>query len=73
MDYGNVRQGDYDTVSWPGCDCQTLPDSVYRSVPPPFMRTGDAFAWPPIGPDVDDAGLVAIPAGARYLDGDYVP
>lgn len=73
VDYGNVRRGDFEAVSWPGCDCRTLPDSVYRSVPPLFMRGDGDFAWPPIGPDVEDAGPAVIPAGARFLDGAYVP
>src|SRR5690606_20342811 len=37
IEYGNVLKGDANSVSWPGCSCETLPDSLYRAVPPDFV------------------------------------
>ncbi len=71
VDYGNVKQGDTATVTWPGCTCHTLPDSLYRSVPPEFIRKAAGVSWPPIGPDEPlDA---AIPSKQRFASGLYVP
>jgi hypothetical protein len=70
VDYGNVKQGDVQSVSWPGCNCRTLPDSLYRSVPPDFIRNA-GVAWPPLGPNEPlDA---QIPSKQRFDNGMYVP
>lgn len=70
VDYGNVKQGNTASVSWPGCSCHTLPDSLYRCVPPDFIRNA-GVSWPPIGPDEPlDA---PTPAKLRYTSGAYVP
>ena len=68
LEYGN-RQAD--GVSWEGCPCRTLPDSLYRAVPPDFLRN-NGTAWPPIGPDTATAP-VSLPAQQRYLAGACVP
>ncbi len=70
VDYGNVKQGNTANVSWPGCSCRTLPDSLYRSVPPGFIVAA-GVAWPPIGPD---APLDSpTPSKQRYASGAFVP
>ena len=70
VDYGNVKEGNTTAIAWPGCSCRTLPDSLYRSVPPDFILAAGA-AWPPIGPERPlDA---ATPALQRYASGLYVP
>ncbi len=71
VDYGNVKQGDAARVEWPGCPCRNLPDSLYRCVPPAFIRAVSAVAWPPLGPG---ARLDApTPASLRYAAAAYVP
>lgn len=67
VDYGNVKQGDMENIGWPGCGCRNLPDSLYRSVPPDFVRQAAGVSWPPLGPD---RPLEAVtPAQQRYLAG----
>lgn len=70
IDYGNVKQGDRYHVSWPGCTCHTLPDSLYRSVPPDFVRKAGVL-WPPLGPErpLDSP----TPAKLRYASGACIP
>lgn len=70
LDDGNVKEGDTQSISWSDCDCRTLPDSFYRSVPPNFILNTAGISWPPIGPDEPlDA---EIPAKLRYDTGLYV-
>lgn len=73
IDYGNLLQGEPTTLRWPGCDCESLAHSFYRSVPPPFMIAPVEYAWPAIGFDVIDGDAVPIPAMQRFIDGRYVP
>ena len=70
VDYGNVKQGNTAAVTWPGCSCHTLPDSLYRCVPPDFVRRA-GVAWPPIGPErpLDSP----TPSSLRFASGQYVP
>jgi hypothetical protein len=71
IDYGNVKEGNMEAVAWPGCTCHTLPDSLYRSVPPAFIRNAVGVSWPAIGPDrpLDST----TPAKQRFVTGMYVP
>jgi hypothetical protein len=71
VDYGNVKEGSAMNIVWPGCTCRNLPDSLYRCVPPDFIRSAAGVSWPPLGPA---APLDApIPAKQRYASGAYVP
>ncbi len=70
VDYGNVIKSDTSKITWPGCDCQTLPDSLYRSVPPDFILNA-GVQWPPIGPEKPlDA---PTPTSQRYTSGLFLP
>jgi len=71
VDYGNVKDGDRESVSWPGCTCHTLPDSLYRCVPPDFILSASGVLWPPLGPD--QALDADIPAKQRFDSGLFVP
>ena len=68
IDYENVKLGNFKSVSLP---CSDLPDSLYRCVPPDFIRNAAGVSWPPIGPDepLDSA----TPSKVRYSSGAYVP
>ena len=71
VDYGNVKQGNTANVSWPAYGTLALPDSLYRCVPPDFIRNAAGICWPPIGPEQSlDA---TIPAKQRYASGACVP
>jgi hypothetical protein len=69
IDYVNVKQGNTKTVVWPDSTV-SLPDSMYRCVPPDFILSA-GVSWPPIGPDkpLDSA----TPASLRYASGAYIP
>ena len=71
VDYGNVKQGNTSNVSWPGCPCRTLPDSLYRCVPPAFILAAAGVTWPPLGPE--RPLNAATPAQQRHGSGTYVP
>jgi hypothetical protein len=70
VDFANVKRGDVENVAWPDGVCGSLPDSLYRSVPPAFILNAGVY-WPPIGPD--EPLDTVTPAQQRSLSGAYVP
>ena len=71
VDYDNVTQGNAANAVETEKASSVLPDSLYRCVPPAFIRNAAGVSWPPIGPEkpVDSA----TPSALRYLCGDCVP
>ncbi len=70
VDFANVKRGDVENVAWPDGVCGSLPDSLYRSVPPAFILNAGVY-WPPIGPD--EPLDTVTPAQQRSLSGAFVP
>lgn len=70
VDFANVKRGDVENVAWPDGVCGSLPDSLYRSVPPTFVLSAGVY-WPPIGPD--EPLDTVTPAQQRSLSGAFVP
>jgi len=70
VDYANVEKGDVESVVWPEGVYGSLPDSLYRSVPPDFILKAGVY-WPPIGPD--EPMDTVTPAQQRYISGAFLP
>ena len=80
IEYANVEQGNLELFSanqstsegngWPGCPCNTLIDSLYRSVPPEFILNSENVSWPAVGPDLSLSS--ETPAQQRFDNGIYV-
>lgn len=68
--YGNYAQGQ---ITWPGCPCKNLSDSLFRPIPAAFFCSDDPrIEWPPFGPP-HEPGSTIIPAQARYESGAHIP
>lgn len=69
-DYGNYANG---VLTWPGCPCQNLPESLFRPIPAALFSSDDPrIVWPPFGPP-NVPGSTLIPAQARYESGAFIP